>query len=52
MASDYPGFGLHGGEYINDTAAHAGEFFEVIATDDTVISTINSNIEKLSDINN
>jgi len=52
MASEYRGLGLNGGEYINDTAAHAGKFFAVLATEDTVIASITSNIENLSDITN
>ena len=44
MASEYRGLGLNGGEYINDTAAHAGKFFAVLATEDTVIASITSNI--------
>ena len=52
MASEYRGLGLNGGEYINDTAAHSGKFFAVLATEDTVIASITSNIENLSDITN
>ena len=52
MASEYRGLGLNGGEYINDTAAHAGKFFAVLATEDTVIASITSNITNLSDITN
>ena len=52
MASEYRGLGLNGGEYINDTAAHAGKFFAVLATEDTVIASITSNIDNLSDITN
>ncbi len=52
MASEYRGLGLNGGIYINDTAGHAGKFFAVLATEDTVIASITSNIENLSDITN
>ena len=52
MASEYRGLGLNGGEYINNTAAHAGKFFAVLATEDTVIASITSNIDNLSDITN
>ena len=52
MASEYRGLGLNGGEYINDTAAHTGKFFAILATEDTVIASITSNIENLSDITN
>ena len=50
MASEYRGLGLNGGEYINDNAAHTGKFFAILATEDTVIASITSNIENLSDI--
>tara|TARA_B100001093_G_scaffold506762_1_gene566238 strand:+ start:593 stop:847 length:255 start_codon:yes stop_codon:yes gene_type:complete len=52
MASEYRGLGLNGGEYINDTAAHTGKFFAILATEDTVIASITSNITNLSDITN
>ena len=52
MASEYRGLGLNGGKYINNTAAHAGKFFAVLATEDTVIASITSNITNLSDITN
>ena len=52
MASEYRGLGLNGGEYINDTAAHTGKFFAILATEDTVIASITSNIDNLSDITN
>ncbi len=50
MTSEYRGLGLNGGIYINDTAAHTGKFFAILATEDTVIASITSNIENLSDI--
>ena len=50
MASEYRGLGLNGGIYINDTAAHAGKFFAIVATEDTVIASITSNVTNLSDI--
>jgi hypothetical protein len=50
MASEYRGLGLNGGTYINDTATHTGKFFAILATEDTVIASITSNIENLSDI--
>lgn len=50
MANEYRGLGLNGGEYINDTAAHTGDFFCIVATEDTVIDSITSNVENLSDI--
>jgi hypothetical protein len=52
MASEYRGLGLNGGEYINDNASHTGKFFAILATEDTVIASITSNIENLSDITN
>ena len=50
MASEYRGLGLNGGEYINDTAGPAGKFFAIVATEDTVIASITSNVTNLSDI--
>jgi len=50
MANEYRGLGLNGGEYINDTAAHTGDFFCIVATEDTVIDSITSNVDNLSDI--
>jgi hypothetical protein len=50
MANEYRGLGLNGGEYINDTAAHTGDFFCIVATEDTVINSITSNVDNLSDI--
>ena len=38
------------GEYINDTAAHAGSFFAIQATEDTVLAAQSSNITNLDDI--
>lgn len=50
MASEYRGLGLNGGKYINDTSAHTGDFFCIVATEDTVIDSITSNVDNLSDI--
>jgi len=50
MASEYRGLGLNGGKYIADTSAHTGNFFCIVATEDTVIDSITSNVENLSDI--
>ena len=50
MASEYRGLGLNGGIYINDTAASTGKFFAIVATEDTVIASITSNVTNLSDI--
>ena len=33
MASEYRGLGLNGGEYINDTAVHTGNWFATQATE-------------------
>ena len=53
-ASEYRGLGLNGGEYINDTASHTNTngWFAILATEDTVIARITSNIDNLSDITN
>jgi hypothetical protein len=50
MASEYRGLGLNGGKYINDTSAHTGNWFAIVATEDTVIDSITSNVDNLSDI--
>ena len=50
MAPEYRGLGLNGGEDINDTAAHTGDFFAVQATEDTVLAAQSSNITNLADI--
>jgi len=50
MASEYRALGLNGGEYINDTASHTGNWFGFMATEDTVVSSITSNVINLSDI--
>ena len=52
MASEYRGLGLNGGTYINTTDATTGKFFAILATEDTVIASITSNIDNLSDITN
>jgi len=50
MANEYRGLGLNGGEYINDTAAHTGDFFCITATEDTVLASITSNIDNIADL--
>jgi hypothetical protein len=50
MASEYRGLGLNGGKYINDTSANTGNWFAIMATEDTVIDSITSNVENLSNI--
>ena len=50
MANEYRGLGLNGGKYISDTSAHTGNWFAIVATEDTVISSITSNVEDLSNI--
>lgn len=50
MASEYRGLGLNGGTYINTTDSTTGKFFAILATEDTVIASITSNITNLSDI--
>jgi hypothetical protein len=50
MANEYRGLGLNGGKYINDTASHTGDFFCIVAIEDTIIDSITSNVENLSDI--
>jgi hypothetical protein len=50
MANEYRGLGLNGGKYISDTSAHTGDFFCIVATEDTVIDSITSNVDNLSDI--
>ena len=48
--SEYRGLGLNGGIYVNDTAAHTGNFFAIQATETTVLATQASNITNLDDI--
>jgi len=48
MANEYRGLGLNGGEYINDTAAHTGDFFAIVCTEDTVFADITSNVDNIS----
>ena len=48
--SEYRGLGLNGGEYINDTAVHTGNWFAIQATETTVLATQASNITNLDDI--
>jgi hypothetical protein len=50
MANEYRGLGLNGGKFINDTAAHDGDFFCIVPTEDTVINTITSNVEDLDNL--
>lgn len=50
MASEYRGLGLNGGEYINDTAAHTGNFFCIVAMEDTVLASVTSNIDNIADL--
>lgn len=50
MANEYRALGLNGGTYINDTAAHTGNFFAIQATEATVIAAQSSNITNLDDI--
>ena len=50
MANEYRGLGLNGGEYINDTAAHTGDFFCIVATEDTVLASVTSNIDNIADL--
>jgi len=48
--SEYRGLGLNGGEYINDTAVHTGNWFAIQATEDSVLAAQASNITNLDDI--
>ena len=48
--SEYRGLGLNGGEYVNDTAIHTGNWFAIQATEDTVLAAQASNITNLDDI--
>lgn len=50
MASEYRGLGLNGGEYINDTASHTGDFFCIVAMEDTVLASVTSNIDNIADL--
>lgn len=50
MANEYRGLGLNGGIYINDTAAHTGDFFCIVATEDTVLASLTSNIDNIAGI--
>lgn len=50
MANEYRGLGLNGGTYVNDTATNNGDFFALLATEDTVLASITSNVDNLSDI--
>ena len=46
MANEYRGLGLNGGTYVNDTATNNGDFFALLATEDTVLASITSNVEQ------
>ena len=50
--SEYRGLGLNGGEYINDTASKTNSkgWFAILATEDTVLASITSNVTNFSDI--
>ena len=49
--SEYRGLGLNGGEYINDTAVHTGNWFAIQVTEaDTHIQTQASNITNLDNL--
>ena len=48
--SEYRGLGLNGGQYINGTATHTGNWFAIQATEATVLATQASNITNLDDI--
>ena len=48
--SEYRGLGLNGGEYINDTAVHTGNWFAIQATEASVLAAQASNITNLDDI--
>ena len=50
MANEYRGLGLNGGTYINDTAAHTGDFFAFVCTEDTVLASVTSNVENIADL--
>lgn len=50
MANEYRGLGLNGGVYINDTASTTGDFFCIVATEDTVLASLTSNIDNIADI--
>jgi len=50
MANEYRGLGLNGGKYISDTSAHTGDFFCIVATEDTVLASLTSNIDNIADL--
>ena len=50
MANEYRGLGLNGGTYINNTAAHTGDFFAFVCTEDTVLASVTSNVENIADL--
>lgn len=50
MANEYRGLGLNGGQYINTTDAVTGDFFCIVATEDTVLASMTSNIANIADI--
>jgi hypothetical protein len=45
--SEYRGLGLGGGEYINDTAVHTGNWFAVQMVGATILQSQSSNIVNL-----
>lgn len=50
MSNEYRGLGLNGGEYVNDTTAKTGDWFAIVATEDTVLASIDSNVTNLNSI--
>lgn len=50
MANEYRGVGLNGGKFISNTASHTGRWFSIVAMEDTTITSINGNIDGISDI--
>jgi hypothetical protein len=50
MANEYRGLGLNGATYINDTASHTGDFFCIVAMEDTVLASVTSNIDNIADL--
>ena len=45
--SEYRGLGLNGGEYINDTAVHTGNWFAIQATEASVLAAQASNFTSI-----
>jgi hypothetical protein len=50
MANEYRGLGLNGGQYINGTGSVTGDFFAIVATEDTVLASLTSNIDNIADL--